>query len=66
MATKVETGKVKFFNEEKKYGFITQPNGKDIFFHVDDTTEQILKDDQVEFETKSGKKGLQAVKVHII
>ena len=29
----METGKVKFYNKEKKYGFITGDDGKDYFFH---------------------------------
>ena len=32
----METGKVKFFNAEKGFGFITMENGKDIFVHYSD------------------------------
>ena len=62
-----ETGKVKFFNEEKRFGFIVVENsGKEIFVHSSGTTEPIKEDDQVEFEIEQGDKGLYATKVRVI
>ena len=42
------TGKVKFYNEQKGYGFITKEDGKDIFFHINHVREnKILQVDQI-------------------
>lgn len=57
------TGKVKFFNETKGFGFITDENGKDVFVHVSALTEQLNQGDTVTFEIKEGKKGPNAVNV---
>lgn len=60
-------GKVKFFNAEKGFGFITDDSGKDIFVHVTGLIDSDLREgDTVEFETKEGKKGLNAVNVAIV
>lgn len=59
-------GKVKFFNEAKGFGFITQDSGTDIFVHVSGLIDgDIREGDEVEFETKDGKKGLNAVNVRL-
>ena len=62
------TGTVKFFNESKGYGFITNDEtGKDIFVHVSNLNGVELKDgDQVEYEEAEGRKGMVAVNVSII
>ena len=54
----METGKVKFYNKEKKYGFITGDDGKDYFFHASGVSNDIyLKDgDNVEFKVVDGEK----------
>lgn len=64
------TGIVKFYNEEKGFGFIT-PDGseKDIFVHATGCIDEIDKDYKVEFSTRPdprGKKGEQAFDVRII
>lgn len=58
-----KTGKVKWFKEEKGFGFIEIPNGKDIFVHVSQVTETLREGDEVEFLTKEGKKGPVATEV---
>ncbi len=61
------TGKVKWFNSEKGYGFITTDEGEDLFVHYS----QIQKDgfktldegEEVEFDVVEGNKGPQAANV---
>ncbi|MBW7867552.1 MAG: cold shock domain-containing protein [Brumimicrobium sp.] len=61
------TGKVKFFNNEKGFGFITSDqDGSDVFVHISGLTDKIRENDQVEFEVSEGKKGLNAVNVKVI
>ena len=61
------TGKVKWFNDAKGFGFITQEGGEDVFVHYSAVQAQGLKSlaegDQVEFEVTRGPKGLQAANV---
>jgi CspA family cold shock protein len=60
-------GKVKWFNESKGYGFIEREDGADVFVHYTNITGQgfrtLKENDEVEFETNEGPKGLQAVNV---
>jgi len=62
------TGTVKFFNESKGYGFITNDEtGKDIFVHVTALNGLQLNDgDKVEYIEEEGRKGLVAGQVQII
>jgi CspA family cold shock protein len=61
----METGTVKFFNESKGFGFITQEDGQEIFVHVSGLKQDIRQNDKVEFEVEEGKKGLSAVNVKL-
>ena len=60
-------GTVKWFNEQKGFGFITQDNGTDVFVHysaIEDTGFKSLNEgDPVEFEVTQGPKGPQAKSV---
>jgi CspA family cold shock protein len=61
-------GKVKWFNDEKGWGFIKQDNGPDVFVHYSQINgegrRRLFEDETVEFEIKEGPKGLQAVNVN--
>jgi cold shock protein len=60
----MKTGKVKFFNESKGFGFIKMDEGQqEIFVHASGLVDNIREDDQVEFDLQDGKKGLNAVNV---
>jgi len=59
-------GRIKFFNEEKGFGFIVPDEGNDIFFHVTNLKEDVFKDDRVKFDTEASIKGLKAVNVSVI
>jgi len=60
-------GTVKFFNETKGFGFIKEEgNNNEHFVHVSGLIDEIKENDQVEFELKEGKKGLNAVKVKVV
>jgi CspA family cold shock protein len=62
----MKTGKVKFFNESKGFGFIVdEETGKEIFVHVSGLVDEIKQEDTVTFELKDGKKGLNAVNVKL-
>jgi cold shock protein len=60
-------GSVKWFNDAKGYGFISQENGEDVFVHFSAIQAQGFKSlaegDKVEFEVTKGPKGLQASNV---
>lgn len=60
----MKTGKVKFFNNAKGYGFIKDnDSGDEYFTHVSGLIDEIKDDDEVTFELTEGKKGLNAVNV---
>ena len=64
----MKTGIIKFFNEAKGYGFVTDDQTKEDFFvHVTGLTgTTVQQNDRVEFETQEGRKGINAVNVRKI
>ena len=63
----MSTGTVKFFNDSKGFGFITEEgSGKDHFVHISGLVDEINEGDEVEFELQEGRKGLNAVNVKVI
>ena len=63
----MNTGTVKFFNEAKGFGFITEEgSNNEHFVHVSGLIDEIREGDTVEFELKEGKRGMNAVNVKVI
>jgi CspA family cold shock protein len=65
-----QTGTVKWFNNTKGFGFISQENGNDVFVHfqsiVGDGYKSLDEGDKVQFTLANGPKGLQANEVRAI
>lgn len=63
-------GKVKWFNSQKGFGFITTDEGKDVFVHFSGIAgggfKALEEGDAVEFELTTGQKGEQAINVNKI
>jgi len=61
------TGTVKFFSEDKGFGFIKHDNSNmETFVHVSGLIDQIKEGDHVQFTLQNGKKGMNAVDVMVI
>ena len=63
----MKNGTVKFYNGTKGFGFITEnESGTEYFVHVTGLIDEINEGDNVEFELKEGKKGMNAVNVSVV
>ncbi len=61
----VINGKVKWFNNNKGYGFLEQPNGADVFVNLKDKTYDLMPEQEVNFEIVNSFKGPEAVYVKL-
>ncbi len=63
----MSNGTVKWFNDAKGFGFISQENGEDVFVHFSaiqaDGFRSLAEGDRVEFDVVKGPKGYQAANV---
>lgn len=62
----MKRGTVKFFNKTKGFGFIKDDETqKEYFVHISGLVDEVSDNDEVTFELKEGKKGLNAVNVSL-
>ncbi|BEU01333.1 cold-shock protein [Agarivorans sp. OAG1] len=63
------TGRVKWFDEQKGFGFIERPDGKDVFVHFraiqSEGYKTLAEGQEVTFEVEEGPKGPQAANVKV-
>jgi CspA family cold shock protein len=68
--SELATGTVKWFNDEKGFGFIEQDGGADVFVHFSainsDGRRSLQEGQKVSFEVVDGQKGLQAENVTVV
>ena len=68
--TVLPEGTVKWFSNEKGYGFISRDGGDDVFVHHSKITmdgyRSLMEGQRVEFEVEEGEKGLQATNVQLV
>lgn len=63
------TGKVRFYDEEKGFGFVTTDDGQDVFLHATALpagTSSLKPGTRLEFGVADGRKGLQALAVRVL
>ncbi|MCW8311481.1 cold-shock protein [Sphingobacterium thalpophilum] len=62
----MNTGKIKFFNETKGFGFITPEDGSaDVFVHVSALKNQVTEGDVVTYDVERTPKGINATNVKL-
>ena len=66
----MHTGKIKKIVSDRGFGFISDTDGREVFFHqsglVDAKLSDLNEDTQVEFDIENSPKGPRAVNVHIV
>jgi CspA family cold shock protein len=66
----LSTGTVKFFNNDKGYGFISREDGDDVFVHFSSIQsagfKSLTEGQKVEFDVAPGRKGEEAQNVRVI
>ncbi len=66
----MHTGKIKKIVGERGFGFISDTDGKEVFFHqsglVDAQFSDLKEETQVEFEIENNPKGSRAVNIHVV
>lgn len=66
----METGRVKWFDDAKGYGFVSRESGSDVFCHyssiVGEGRRTLVEGDKVEFEIGAGRKGPEAQNVRVV
>jgi CspA family cold shock protein len=62
------TGKVKFYDDDKGFGFIASDEGQEVFLHASALPEgaKVRQGSRVEFSVADGKRGLQAMSVRVL
>jgi CspA family cold shock protein len=70
MPTQMNTGKVKWFNAGKGFGFIEQESGPDVFVHYSNISgtgfKSMVEGEKVKFNISEGKKGPQAENIILL
>jgi CspA family cold shock protein len=61
-----DTGIVKWYNQEKGYGFIEQANGRDLFMHYKEIRGTVQAGDRVKYRVGNGSKGPCACMVRVV
>lgn len=62
----MKEGVIKFFNDSKGFGFVTDSeDNKEYFVHVSGLIDEVRENDKVTFDLKEGRKGLNAVDVRL-
>ncbi len=66
----MHTGKIKKVVRERGFGFISDTDGREVFFHqsslIDTQFDALKEEENVEFEIENSPKGPRAVNVHIV
>ncbi|MCK5781001.1 MAG: cold shock domain-containing protein [Flavobacteriales bacterium] len=63
----MKEGKVKFFNDSKGFGFVVDSaDNQEYFVHISGLVDEVREGDDVTFDLKEGRKGLNAIDVKLV